>query len=345
MACNRLVAVVLATTGALIGAGPPVGPVHVVSGAGPVAARQQVPDGSAPEDPHYAQAVAEAQRLLAAAPVPPGAVAFVPASSGTGPPPFNDHVIDDMHEWTVAVSLEDAYAWVEAHPPAGLTAASSGRGEGPSGVIGESQSWSAPDTDAYITARLALSVDAAGPDRSLVRAEGSATWLTTAPAPDTTTGPRIHITAAQGCPTSIKDVADVANPPRDVATRLLPRESPSGALICRYSRGRPDLSGLIGLVGQGPPAGRTTLGVGDAAQLARAIDRIRLGWAGPSIANCPNDQALTDVLVFTYQGRPDIDLWYHAGGCQFLDNGFIEATEIANPSFYNGFLMAMNRVP
>jgi hypothetical protein len=42
-------------------------------------------------------------------------------------------------------------------------------------------------------------------------------------------------------------------------------------------------------------------------------------------------------MVFAYVGPSDIDLWYHASGCQDLDNGYISSEEGGNPTFYNGF--------
>jgi hypothetical protein len=87
------------------------------------------------------------------------------------------------------------------------------------------------------------------------------------------------------------------------------------------------------------------LDASQAASLANVINRLDLK---PDLGmhGCPNNTGLTNILAFSYPaGNADVDLWWHASGCQSLDNGFAGAVEIANPSFYDGFIEAMRRVP
>lgn len=44
------------------------------------------------------------------------------------------------------------------------------------------------------------------------------------------------------------------------------------------------------------------------------------------------------IIVFSYRSHPDADLWYHASGCETLDNGYISAFEGGNPGFYEKFM-------
>jgi hypothetical protein len=80
-----------------------------------------------------------------------------------------------------------------------------------------------------------------------------------------------------------------------------------------------------------------------AAALADVINRIDLK---PPVGahGCPMDNGLTNIVVFSYRSSPDVDLWWHASGCQGLDNSYDGAGETANPTFYDGFMGAMQRL-
>jgi hypothetical protein len=56
------------------------------------------------------------------------------------------------------------------------------------------------------------------------------------------------------------------------------------------------------------------------------------------VVHCPMDDASAAVLVFSYAGRADVDVWYARNGCQYVSNGYIAAStgdilnELANPA-------------
>ena len=80
-----------------------------------------------------------------------------------------------------------------------------------------------------------------------------------------------------------------------------------------------------------------------ATTLARIINRIDLKvYAGAS--HCPSANGRTNIFAFSYRSDGDVDLWLSASGCQELDNGYVAAGETANPSFYDGFMGAMQRL-
>jgi hypothetical protein len=155
-------------------------------------------------------------------------------------------------------------------------------------------------------------------------------------------GSRARVTLVAGCPASLAGYVDVDNPDLVLRSEMLPPGDPIGGLICRYG------SSLAAQTdAQGVPSGPRSLALSaaQAGRLAQAIRAVRLGAPGGNVAaGCPDDVGLIDVLVFGYPGRPDADLWYHASGCESLDNGYVGAVEGANPSFYNGFMPVMSGI-
>lgn len=143
----------------------------------------------------------------------------------------------------------------------------------------------------------------------------------------------LRVTISGGCPSSVVSFDDVENPDPSLKARLLPDATPTAGLICLY--------GPL----MGPSAGKSPrvvhLGEANAGKLAAAMSAVRTGSPCPGPQNCsivcPNDDGSVDVIAFSYDGRPDADVWYHASGCRELDNGHISASEDANPPFYNGF--------
>ena len=145
--------------------------------------------------------------------------------------------------------------------------------------------------------------------------------------------PKLRVDMASGCPASVAAYQDVVNtfpgPP------LVPA-NPKMGLICRYgpSTGTPGPARL---------ERQTRLDQTQAGLLAGAVRQLSL--APPAgISHCPADFGLVAVIGFSFPGRPAVGLWYHASGCQTLDNGRIGSFEGGNPSFYSRFLSVVDRL-
>ena len=145
--------------------------------------------------------------------------------------------------------------------------------------------------------------------------------------------PAVRVLAKSGCPKTIAGYHDVTNLNNTRGSTLLPASTPTGVLLCGYGSE---------FEGSRFKSSRT-LTVAQAISLAAVINRIRLGPDTTS-HSCPPDTGLVTIFAFTYQGEPDVDLWWHADGCEGLDNGFRIGVETANPSFYNGFMGEMQRL-
>jgi hypothetical protein len=139
--------------------------------------------------------------------------------------------------------------------------------------------------------------------------------------------PAVRVEAKTGCPKAIASYRDVTNLKNARGPRLLPSSTPTGVLSCVYDSVR---------------VGRTlersvNRRAGQAKSLATVINRIHLGY-DTHIHSCPPSTGLVTIFAFTFQGDPDVDLWWQRDGCQTLDNGFQVADETGNPSFYSGFI-------
>jgi hypothetical protein len=145
--------------------------------------------------------------------------------------------------------------------------------------------------------------------------------------------PKLRVDVAARCPASIGADQDVAN---TFAGPPLVPPGPKAGLICRYapSATKPGPANL---------KRQTRLSTAQAGDLATVVRRLDL-TAPSGVTNCPADLGLVAVIGFAYPGRADVGLWYHASGCQTLDNGRIGAFEVGNPSFYNGFLSTIDRL-
>ncbi len=142
--------------------------------------------------------------------------------------------------------------------------------------------------------------------------------------------PKLRVDVAAGCPAAISAYQDVVNtfpgPP------LVP-PGPDGAIVCRY----------LGPSAPRQLARQTRLDEEQAQLLSEVVRRLSL-QPPEGITMCPADFNANALIGFSYRGRPDVGLWYHASGCQSLDNGRIGSFETANPSFYNGFLVTVDRL-
>jgi hypothetical protein len=286
------------------------------------------------QDPNRVKAVAEADRLLAEAVVPAGStirvgsppVALSAPIMGT---PGSSHLIDARRVWAVPMAMANFLTWLRSHPPARLTRSGSSSGRGPGGESA-GYAWSDSPTRAYGSPELDIGVTPSGTSRSIVRADGIDIWLSATPTVDTGSGRRVRVTIAGGCPATIAGYGDVANPRGDLTARMLPAETPTAGLICRYGR-------VFGASKASTLAHSTVLSTPPARTLARSVNAIWTGSAGTGSTSCPDDTGVSDVIVFGYTGRSDVDLWYHASGCQGVDNGYIVGVQVGNPSFFDGF--------
>jgi hypothetical protein len=138
--------------------------------------------------------------------------------------------------------------------------------------------------------------------------------------------PLLRLAATGPCPATVSSYRDVLNSGTDLTNELLPEGALFGH-ICRYGtvEGRPYL-----LVKSANINGRTV------TEFESAIAKI--STARPvGIASCPAAFSSVTILAFGFQGRPDVDLWFIDTGCQTLDNGRLEASEISNRGFYDDF--------
>lgn len=79
-------------------------------------------------------------------------------------------------------------------------------------------------------------------------------------------------------------------------------------------------------------AKQITLTSASATKLATAAAQIDLNApAGP--ASCPADDGRVTVITFDNAQTAAAHIWWHDAGCQRIDNGTVQAEQIANDSF------------
>ena len=107
----------------------------------------------------------------------------------------------------------------------------------------------------------------------------------------------------------------MSNHGADINKAILPSETPRSGLICQYGglNAKPP-SGL---------AGKVVLAATAAQRVAAQASRLRLDHTGGVVRHCPMDDGGVVVIALSYPGRPDVDLWYAATGCQYVSNGHI----------------------
>ena len=144
---------------------------------------------------------------------------------------------------------------------------------------------------------------------------------------------KVRVLVGVGCPrTTVRD-RDVSNPSTGPRQQLLPSAIPTAGLICYF--GSEFGNNLVG---------RQKLDAVQASALAAVVNRIELKSSnGPT--SCPIGTGFLNIIfAFSYGTGSDVDLWMHASGCETLDNGYVSGGEGGNPSFYNGFMGAMQRL-
>jgi hypothetical protein len=273
---------------------------------------------------NQSRAETEAARLLANVQLPAGAVEIVT-------PPAALHgmqeglsstaaLIDKPRSWRVSLSVDAALAWIRAHRPAGLSFGGSLSETGP-GLYTRGIIFNDRDTAAWRQAQLQIGIAPLGAGVSAIRADGVALWIDPRPMKDATTGRRLRVTVTDGCPATDRGIVGVSNPGVDLAEQLLPAGSPIGGLLCRYAgpNGTP-----FGLAAHRTRSGSVARRI---AILAGRISLDHIDDQAPS--TCPGDDGSATVIVLSYRGRADVDLWLHRRGCPSLSNGHIQ-TQIAN---------------
>ena len=280
-------------------------------------------------------AVDEAHRLLLLARLPPGATRTASAPPGLaggpalGTPGVSSLVVQTQY-WRVPMSFDQAQAWLEGHPPAGLKPAgsSTGGGASPSDMT-TGYGYTALSTAQLQSPELEVGVAYVGPSVSAVRVDAVVIWTDPRPWPDSATGKRAHVTVAGGCPARVAGVVGVTNPGAGLTASLLPPGSPTAALVCRYD-GSDGPSGSLPASQWQKLAHQARLTATGARELARVVDAaptsrtvVPGGGAFAPAAQCPMDDGAVAIVAFSYPGRPDVDLWAQLSGCAVVGNGFI----------------------
>jgi hypothetical protein len=304
--------------------------------AGVALAHQRGPggrDGRAAAASHRL-AVRQAQRLLALARVPAGAVPVGTAGralSGPamGTPAAGRSLIDKARMWQVPMPFGAAQAWLRAHPPAGLRHNGSMRVADSGGTTMTGLGFAGPRSPDWASASLEVGVAPAPGGGSVIRADGVVVWLDPRPVRVPPGGDRLRLTVAGGCPRTDRHVTGVTSTgvtstgvtSTGVTTigglrhRLLPAGSPTGGLVCRYN-------------GQNGRTWRLTgsrrLTAGQAARLAQRLGRLPLSHPDGGAVSCPMDDGSATFIALSYPGRPDVDLMVSLGGCGGISNGFID---------------------
>jgi hypothetical protein len=150
----------------------------------------------------------------------------------------------------------------------------------------------------------------------VIRADGVVVWLDPKPMRDVADGRRVHVTVSGGCPTDDRGVVGVRNDDPVLGHRMLPDANPARGLVCRYE-------GLNGKPFALLKSRR--LDATHAALLADEVGRLPLSHTDGGETSCPMDDASMAILVFSYAGSDDIDLWVAINGCSFVANGSIVA--------------------
>jgi hypothetical protein len=265
-------------------------------------------------------AEAEGRRLLLLAPVPAHAVPLrsaPPSLSGpAGGTPGVASLVDKSRSWRLAMPFTAAAAWLAAHSPPGLLRSGSSQGGyyGVPDLVG--YSFAGPGNSAWDSADLEVEVAPAGPHASVLRADGVVVWLDPVPFRDIAAGKRLRVLAADGCPRTDSGIVGVTNPGAGLEYALLPAGRPRSGLKCGYYGGNGHPFQL---------RSEQRLTAAQAQQLAAVVARTRLSHVIGGVFSCPAGDASAELVVFSYRGQPDVDLWIWLNGCGGISNGYIKA--------------------
>jgi hypothetical protein len=152
--------------------------------------------------------------------------------------------------------------------------------------------------------------------------------------------PQISLDPAAPCPHSLGAAQDVENRGSGFNHRLVPKDVPSGGLICVYRRG------YTTQTAQDAPrlSRQVRLTATDAAAMTRDLPLVSLDPIRATFS-CPGGPGRLDIISFAYTDRTAVSLWYDEAGCPRLDNGHIVANGMGNPSFYDHFAKRVQASP
>jgi hypothetical protein len=219
--------------------------------------------------------------------------------------------------------MDRMHAWLLAHLPRHVTPDGSGSGGGGDEPYSIGYSFrSVPNPVAPLNDRAEFGV-AAQADRSgsIWQVDAAVGWYDPTPELDGRDGGHrgstLHVDATGPCPVSIGKAVDVSNTGRTLAYALLPTAPVTGALICNYEPvgSGQRLAGHVALAGQA------------ASTLADQARALPVGRSHGGERSCVYDDGSNSVIVFALGGQVNstVDLWFHDGGCQGVDNGTIIA--------------------
>jgi hypothetical protein len=129
----------------------------------------------------------------------------------------------------------------------------------------------------------------------------------------------------QPCPADSSGAVGVENPGApDLDRTLVPPGSPTGGRLCKY--GEPAEANHGNDAVRSALTRHLLLNSATAGRLAAAASQVSLAHSDTAVYHCPADFGTTTVIVLSYPGRPDIDLWQTDSGCTYLANGHIRAS-------------------
>jgi hypothetical protein len=127
----------------------------------------------------------------------------------------------------------------------------------------------------------------------------------------------------------------VTNEGSDLASQMLPSAQPTAGLLCGYD----GLNGGAGLGGGGSTNGgaftlesQKDLDAAAAQSLAQSVAQIPLGHGGGVVCSCPMADGSAAVVVLSYPGRSDVDLWVLTNGCSSIANGDLVLASCGSPA-------------
>lgn len=266
------------------------------------------------------QAVAETERLVALAPVPRSATPLAHAPAILAGPvdgvPNTTALVTSTRAFRVPMSVADSEAYIKAHPPAGLSYGGSGQTyRGPDGDVFGFVYGSNRTSSSWENAQLEIGITAVGTHTSAWRIDGLAIVVDQTPLPDTTAGPRLRVTVAQGCPSSDRGIVGVSNDAAGLDRALLPPGDPSAALVCAYQGMNGTPFALLA---------HRTVNATTAQRLAGDVGSSVLSHPdGGAVINCPMDDERTTIIAFHYSDGTDVDVFVRTSGCSTIANGVI----------------------